>query len=196
MPTVNEVHVGGDISPIGSTGSISFNGSLSGAGQNRIDIDGQISPSATVNGAMDALSKLSGALTNPQALRGALRDRMSINGEMSIPIHTDKASIHYATTANWNAEPELVGEEGHIYIYSDYSHKEVEGETVDVPAIKVGDGVSLLIDAPFLISGNDQEFIDHINNHAIHVSEYDRRYWNNKVASDVEESNEELILYI
>ena len=71
-----------------------------------------------------------------------------------------------------------------------------DGSIVDVPAIKVGDGVSLLIDAPFMLSADDQDWIDHINNHTIHITQAEREYWNNKVASNVNENNEELILWI
>lgn len=54
-------------------------------------------------------------------------------------------NIHVDTTAGWEAQPELVAKLGHLYVYSDYDEK----DGVDIPAIKVGDGVSLVVDLPF-----------------------------------------------
>lgn len=58
--------------------------------------------------------------------------------------------IHVATTAEWDAQPELIARADHIYFYSDY--KLIEGS--NVPAAKIGDGNSLLADLPF-VSGNE-----------------------------------------
>lgn len=143
-----------------------------------------------VTGAIDALENISGSLTNLKTLTGVINSKLRISGRGSLPGILDRTAIHYATTSNWNAEPELVGEVGHVYIYSDYTKVEDEqGNVTYIPAIKIGDGETYLIDSPFLISANDQEFIDHINNHAIHVSEYDRSSWNEKVTADVEGEN-------
>ena len=57
--------------------------------------------------------------------------------------------IYYKTTAQWNAQYELVSRKGVIYIYSDHS-KDHEGR--DVPGFKVGDGNAYLIDVPFMES--------------------------------------------
>ena len=55
------------------------------------------------------------------------------------------AKIYYDTTENWNQKPQLVSEKGSLYIYSDrYSL-----DSTDIPAMKVGDGVSLVTNLPF-----------------------------------------------
>ena len=147
-----------------------------------------------VTGAFDALEHISGSLTNLTTLTGVINSKLKISGRGSLPGILDRTAIHYATTANWNAEPELVAESGHIYIYSDYTTvDDGEGNITYIPVIKVGDGETYLIDLPFMISGNDQEFMDHINNHAIHVSGFDRENWNDKVSIDVDETNENLL---
>ena len=55
-------------------------------------------------------------------------------------------NIHVDTTAGWEAQPALVAKLGHLYVYSDYAEK----DGVDIPAVKVGDGVSLVVDLPFI----------------------------------------------
>lgn len=147
-----------------------------------------------VTGTFDSLKNISGSLTNLTTLTGAINNKLRISGRGSLPTVLDRTAIHYATTANWNAEPELVGEAGHVYIYSDYTRVEDDqGNVSYIPALKVGDGETLLIDSPFLISGDDQEFIDHINNQSIHVSTYDRSTWNEKVTISADESDENLL---
>lgn len=149
-----------------------------------------------VTGEFNELDSLTGSLTNIRSLTSIINNKLRITGQGSLPTVLDRTAIHYATTANWNAEPELIGEEGHVYIYSDYTRvDDEEGKTTYIPAIKIGDGVSYLIDAPFLVSGDDKEFIDHINNTRIHVSEYDRTSWDDKVSATVDESEEKLVLF-
>lgn len=87
--------------------------------------------------------------------------------------------VHINTTAYWAAHPELVGERGHIYVYTD--HGIVDGQYI--PAIKIGDGMSYLIDNPF-VSAYQQQLIEHINNHGIHITPQERYFWNNKVRCD------------
>jgi hypothetical protein len=85
-------------------------------------------------------------------------------------------SVHQNTEAFWNAQLDLIGEAGHIYVYTD--HDEVDGKKI--PGIKVGDGLGYLIDAPF-IDSNASKLIEHIQNSDIHVSLAEKEFWNNKV---------------
>ena len=105
---------------------------------------------------------------------------------------TDAAKIYYNTTAGWAAQITRVSEEGAIYVYSDNSTIEKDGETINVPAIKIGDGLAYVVDLPF---SQDQSIIDHINNDEIHITTTDREFWNNKCSVDATDiSNERLIL--
>ena len=86
-------------------------------------------------------------------------------------------NVQYNTTAYWNSLQNFIPEQGAILVYSDKSIIVKDGTTYDVPAIKIGDGTSYLIDLPFV----DETMYEHINNSAIHVSPEDRDFWNNKL---------------
>ena len=83
-------------------------------------------------------------------------------------------SVKVATTAEWNAQPQLIGVQGTVYVYSDHEHTP-DGQPV--PGFKVGDGTTYLIDAPF----NDDLSMRHINDTDIHVTPEEKAFWNNKV---------------
>lgn len=153
-----------------------LNSNTDGYLTNELDIDGSIENAFDINGQLSGIQRLRGSL--------------------SIPATLDRTAIHYATTDNWNAERELIGEEGHVYIYSDYRREELEdGTTKVIPGIKIGDGVTYLIDTPFVISGDYEDFTDHIKNWAIHVSTFDRNLWDGKVSAYIDNNDpEELIL--
>ncbi len=85
--------------------------------------------------------------------------------------------VHINTENYWNSVPTLVSKEGHIYVYSDHSQGE---NNVNIPAVKVGDGTSYLIDMPF-VESNYTELTEHINNSHIHITDNERLFWNNKI---------------
>lgn len=75
-----------------------------------------------------------------------------------------KNLIYYSKTKNeWDSDKFLISEKNVIYIYSDYKIIEKQGKEVIFPGIKIGDGISYLIDLPFLddseIGTNDYEKI-------------------------------------
>lgn len=145
-----------------------------------------------IGGSVSTKGNASGSLSNKINVRsGSLINKMGIEGSGSIPKVINRSQIHYDTTANWNSQVDLVGQEGHIYVYNDYATKEVEegGETkvVKIPAIKIGDGLAYLIDTPFIVTGDSQDFVDHINNLSIHVMPNDRYSWDEKVSAEIEE---------
>ena len=65
---------------------------------------------------------------------------------------TPLSGTYYGTTSYWNAKTNMISQAGYIYIYSDYQVVTINGETYNVPAMKVGDGTSYLIDLPFISS--------------------------------------------
>jgi len=109
---------------------------------------------------------------------------IGLDGEDNIDLHLDSDVItvttdnivHSDTTANWNAQRDLIAKRGHIYTYTDY--KTING--VDIPGIKIGDGTSYLIDMPF-VQGNSTAFDRHISDMSMHVTAEDRLFWNDKV---------------
>lgn len=84
--------------------------------------------------------------------------------------------VHINTTAFWNEHVDFIGHKNHIYIYSDYDS--VDGESI--PAMKVSDGLGYLIDQPF-VTLNASLLMNHIRNTEIHITQYEREFWNNKV---------------
>ncbi len=103
--------------------------------------------------------------------------------------------IYYDTKAGWDSKPTMIAEEGAIYIYKDYATINVDGETKPVPALKIGDGTSYLIDMPIANGDIADLLLEHINNTVIHVTSEDKTFWNNKSSAYSDPSaNETLVL--
>lgn len=62
----------------------------------------------------------------------------------------DALGIFYGTTEYWNSQYDFVPEPGQIIIYSDYTSKEVNGQTIYFPGIKIGSGNSYVQDLTFV----------------------------------------------
>lgn len=90
------------------------------------------------------------------------------------------------TTENWNNYISFIPMKGEIIVYTDRSTiTDGNGETVNVPGIKIGDGNAYLIDLPFIDESTKEDILrelrDHTNNDTIHVSNVDRSFWNDKL---------------
>lgn len=146
-----------------------------------------LSPIQTVNGSINnnSTQKLVGMLSTFNQTRGAI----SLSG-------TTINNIRYKTTAEWDENLTLISSAGVIYIYSDHITKEIDGQTVVIPGLKVGDGTSYLIDLPFIDDGIAADFTEHILNNIIHVTPEDRDFWNNKVSASVVLNDEDYILVL
>lgn len=96
------------------------------------------------------------------------------------------------TTENWNNDLQFIPEKGLIVVYSDKKTIIRDGQTVNIPGIKIGDGSSYLIDLPFV--GDEWATImeDHIRDTNIHVTLEEKAFWNNKLNLELVE--ETLIL--
>ena len=82
--------------------------------------------------------------------------------------------VLFGTTAEWNADLSLVGEEETLYVYTD---RVLDSSGDYYAGIKVGDGSAYLVDLPFV----DGYFVDHIADTSIHVTSQEKAFWNNKV---------------
>lgn len=125
---------------------------------------------------------ISESSTNPvqnQAIYKALSEIVA-DLDLRIP------KIYFGLTAYWNAERTLIGEQNAIYIYSDY--QVVDGK--NVAGIKVGDGVTYLIDSPFI----DVLYYEHINDRTMHITDEEREFWNNKVTAFYSLQEEETLI--
>lgn len=107
--------------------------------------------------------------------------------DMLIKHHIDlQNKVFYDTYDNWESQPDLIGQQGCIYIYSDW------GEAPDgrkVAGFKVGDGETLLKDIIF----TDQMYADHLNDTVAHITQQERTDWNNKVTCFYMQDLERLI---
>lgn len=71
-------------------------------------------------------------------------------------IVNNEAHIYYSNTAGWDGQPSLIAERGAIYVYSDHRTAVIDGNTVTIPGMKIGDGSTYLIDLPFTDAGLGQ----------------------------------------
>ena len=89
------------------------------------------------------------------------------------------------STANWNAALGMIPMQGEIIIYNDYKtiEKEIDGElrTVQIPGVKIGDGMAYVQDLPFIDEELRDKVITHIENPDIHVTLQEKIFWNNKL---------------
>lgn len=77
-------------------------------------------------------------------------------------------SVEISTTADWNSQVNLISQNKTFYIYSDKETYIDENEnSIDVPAVKIGDGTTYLIDLPFVT-----------------VTPQQIEFWNNKLNYD------------
>lgn len=111
-------------------------------------------------------------------------------------IKREGAKIYYDTTDNWDLVPDLVGERGSIYVYSDrFKHKDDVGNVTLIPGLKVGDGNAYLIDLPFTDANSIRALAEHIRDNTRHITQEERTFWNNKVSSYVnQDDSENLVL--
>lgn len=103
---------------------------------------------------------------------------------MSATVNT-RLQLKRDTTQHWNEALGFIPLEGEIIIYNDYTtiQKEVNGvvKTVQVPAIKVGDGMAYVQDLPFVNEDLREQLLNHIENPDIHVTLQEKLFWNNKL---------------
>lgn len=90
------------------------------------------------------------------------------------------------TTENWRKAVDFIPLKGEIIVYSDYATKEVDGQIINIPNFKVGDGLAYGIDLPFVNDDLRDAFSAHISNMNIHVTPAEKDFWNNKVRCYIE----------
>ena len=103
------------------------------------------------------------------------------------------------TTENWNNATGFIPLQGEIILYTDYKKqtKKVDGETIEIniPGIKVGDGMAYVQDLPFIDGDLRSRLMNHINDMEIHATMGEKLFWNNKinVDDDYESVHDELV---
>lgn len=82
--------------------------------------------------------------------------------------------IYFDTKENWASQTSLVSEKDAIYVYTN-NHTDSQGNLC--ASAKIGDGMAYVVDLPF----TDQGIWEHIYDTAIHITDAERIFWNNKV---------------
>lgn len=98
-----------------------------------------------------------------------------------------KATMLAKTTEEWSHQTSLISQTNTFYIYTDRTVE--DGKSY--PGIKVGDGVSYVVDLPFV----DDLFYSHTNNLDIHVTLAEKEFWNNKVRIQDSKINQENLIF-
>ena len=110
---------------------------------------------------------------------------------MSDTVNT-RIKLKRDTTSNWNNAVGFIPLQGEVIIYTDYQTKswtveeygETVTKTVNIPGLKIGDGLAYVQDLPFVDEELREKLMNHINNMDIHVTLADKEFWNNKVNID------------
>lgn len=95
--------------------------------------------------------------------------------------------IYYDTKERWATKTTLVSEMGALYVYSNYQ----QHEGVDIPGIKIGDGLAFVVDLPFI----DEIYREHILNTYIHVTQAEKEFWNNKVTCFIDPNKADKLVF-
>lgn len=105
------------------------------------------------------------------------------------------SNIMSGTTEYWNDKPQLIPKKDTIIIYTDYQSKEEEGNIINIPGIKIADGLAFLIDQPFIDEDIRKVVSSHINNSDIHITPQEREFWNNKVRCYLDTLEQDNIIF-
>ena len=105
----------------------------------------------------------------------------------------EKLGAYSGTTAEWSAKTSLVSEKDVLYIYTDHTTTTVNGDTINIPGIKIGDGQAYVVDLPF-VAVDEPTFAAHVNDNVRHVTQAEREFWNNKERSFIDPNNTETLV--
>lgn len=110
---------------------------------------------------------------------------------VDLPFVTDQIQnlgiiYHSDTISGWSNNINYIPKKNELVIYTDKYSYEKDGETVYVPGIKIGDGMSYVADLPFFLDAISDSFNEHIRDNVRHVTREERTFWNNKLNCSVE----------
>lgn len=102
---------------------------------------------------------------------------IDMNGNIDI-----KAPVWHNNTEFWQSQSTLIPRKGQIVIFED---AQMLNSTI-LANVKIGDGVTNVMDLPFLTDSLFTAFENHINNTDIHITAAERAFWNNKISGAVD----------
>lgn len=98
-------------------------------------------------------------------------------------------TIIVKTRQEWETQGRKISVKGALYVYTD------NDGTVSNAMIKIGDGMSYIIDLPFFLGDAVERLNYHITDYRMHVSERERAFWNSKVTAYIHNGiNDVLVL--
>ena len=106
-----------------------------------------------------------------------------------------KATIRLGTKEYWQEHRLDVPKKGELIVFTDYSSTEVDGKTVYIPRIKMGDGTVVIADLPFV--GDDIQLMieAHVLDNDLHLRHGERQFWNNKVTTLLDKAEDEKLIF-
>lgn len=97
------------------------------------------------------------------------------------------SNVIQKTTAEWDSTPDLIAQDGVIYVYTE--HHVLENKPI--PGVKIGDGVTKLIDLPFI----EEWYQHHVDDRIIHVTQADRDRWDNHLQVYVDPIEQDTLVF-
>lgn len=97
------------------------------------------------------------------------------------------SNVIQKTTAEWDSTPDLVSDDGTIYVYTE--HHVLENKPI--PGVKIGDGVTKVMDLPFI----EEWYQHHVDDKIIHVTQADRDRWDNHLQVYVDPVETDLLVF-
>ena len=158
---------------------------IHGSTKTRQVVSGKATTTSVINGELTYTSQATrdyNKLINKPSIEGVELVGDKLLPDFGIPY------VFYGTTEYWDGQPSLMSVEKAIYIYTDYDHDQ-EGN--EIPGVKIGDGKAYLIDMPFL----DEAMRIHMLDRAIHITEEERQFWNNKVRCYMVDDDEDTLIF-
>lgn len=123
-------------------------------------------------------------------------DNVTLEGNITLE-QLGLKHIYYGTKSHWQSQMDLITEAGAVYIYSDYYVQSgPNNEEINYPAIKIGDGTTYLVDLPILYGNLADLIAAHIQNAIVHVTQDDKRFWNNKSSAFLDKTVDEETLVL
>lgn len=100
------------------------------------------------------------------------------------------------STEYWNAQVGDIPEDGEIIVYTDWKTEVVDGQTVNIPGIKIGSGNAYVQDLTFMGEDVTDALAAHISDGVVHVTAVEKAGWNNKLnVTDAREVVDETLIF-
>lgn len=114
----------------------------------------------------DNRAEIKGIVQSLTDVRGMVHGIVEMRGEVQKSDGSIYNAVISKTTAEWEANPQIKSVKNFIYVYTDYRQEEdpVTHEIKLIPRIKIGDGMSYVVDLPFTTMSITDEDIERWNN--------------------------------